>query len=424
LHRTGRRIQLRPKVFDVLSYLIAHRDHVISQQALLEHLWPPQFIGDATLKSCIKEARRAVGDTGKAQRIIQTLHGRGYRFVAAVEEASASPPAGETRTLLASPGVAAPVVLEPVVARTPVPVAVAHAGAEGHDTSLTVLEGERKQVTILYCTLADARGLAAHVGAEAMYRLMRAFLALAQRVVQRYAGTLMQRLSDGFVAFFGAPVAQEDHARQAVLASLELHQCVRAELALREPLRGASLATSMGLHTGMVIVGPLGEETQTLYAALDATTDTAGRLQRLAGPDTILMSEATRRFVQEEVQVETHDALAGAELPQSLPVYKVRAILVRRAGVPGRGGRLLSPFVGRARELASLQALLAQSEAGQGQVVGIVGEPGIGKSRLLYEFAQALRDMRMGYLEGHCFAYVTRPPPTDRCAVCSASSVA
>jgi len=82
--RMGTRIKLRPKVFDVLRYLIAHRDRVIAQQELLEHLWPGQFVGDATLKSCIKEARRAVGDTGQAQRLIQTLHGRGYRFIAPV----------------------------------------------------------------------------------------------------------------------------------------------------------------------------------------------------------------------------------------------------------------------------------------------------------------------------------------------------
>src|SRR5919198_3711737 len=101
LHRTGRRIPLRPKVFDVLSYLIAHRDRVVSQQDLLEHLWPQQFVGEATLKSCIKEARQAVGDTGKAQRMIQTLHGRGYRFVAAVEEASERPAKETTHSLLA-----------------------------------------------------------------------------------------------------------------------------------------------------------------------------------------------------------------------------------------------------------------------------------------------------------------------------------
>jgi hypothetical protein len=234
---------------------------------------------------------------------------------------------------------------------------------------------------------------------------MRTFLALARRVIQRYAGTLTQRLSDGFVAVFGAPVAQEDHARRAVLEAFELQQRTHEEPALHELLRGASLAISMGLHTGMVIIGPLGEEAQTLYAALDDTTDMAGRLQRLAGPDTILMSEATRRFVQEEVRIEASDAPAMAALPQPLPVYRVRGVMVRRAGVTGRGGRFLSPFVGRTRELASLQALLAQVEAGQGQVVGIVGEPGIGKSRLLYELAQTLGDTQVEYLEGHCVAY-------------------
>src|SRR5262245_53600066 len=166
----------------------------------------------------------------------------------------------------------------------------------------------------------------------------------------------------------------------------------------------------MGLHTGAVIVGPLGEDTQTLYAALDDTTDLASRLQRLAGPDTILMSEATRRFVQEEVSVASYGMIDSAELPRSLPVYRVRALMVRRAGVTGWGGRFLSPFVGRACELAALQALLAQIEAGQGQVVGIVGEPGIGKSRLPYELARTLRAMGVGYLEGHCFAYDRATP--------------
>src|SRR5262249_24914203 len=183
LHHTGRRIPLRPKVFDVLSYLIAHRDRVVSRQDLLEHLWPQHFVGEATLKSCIKEARQAVGDTGKAQCLIQTLHSRGYRFVAVVEEANESPPAGATHPLLAPPRVSGAADLEPVVAHALVLGAEAHACPEGSGTFPNVLEGERKQVTILCCALADARGLATHVGSEAMYRLMQAFLALAQRVV-------------------------------------------------------------------------------------------------------------------------------------------------------------------------------------------------------------------------------------------------
>jgi tetratricopeptide (TPR) repeat protein len=189
-----------------------------------------------------------------------------------------------------------------------------------------------------------------------------------------------------------------------------LQQRIRDKPALHEPLRGTLLSTSMGLHSGLVIVGSLEGDVQTLYAALDDTTDMPGRLQRLAGPDTILMSEATRRLVQEEVRVEAYDGLDMAALPRPLPVYRVGEVMIRRSGVSGLGGRLLSPFVGRGRELAALQALLAQAEAGQGQVVGIVGEPGIGKSRLLYEFARGLRDTGVEYLETHCFAYDQTTP--------------
>ena len=410
LYRAGMRIPVRPKVFQLLAFLLTHRERVVLKDELMSYLWPQQFVGDAALKSCIMTARKAVGDAGRNQRIIQTLHSRGYRFVAAVEEASDSPPAEARHALLARVSVSRPEDLGQAIEDSPVSAREARAGVESSGTSSDVLEGERKQVTILCCALADARGLAAHMGPEAMYRLMQAFFALAQHVVQRYAGTLTQRLSDGFVALFGAPVAHEDHARRAVLAALELQQRAREEPALREPLRGVSLTTSMGLHTGMVIVGPLGEDAQTLYAALDDTTDMAGRLQRLAGPDTILMSETTRRLVQGEVRVEAYHGLDMAELPRPLPVYKACEVMVRRSGVAGRGGRLLSPFVGRTRELASLQALLAQVETGQGQVVGIVGEPGIGKSRLLYEFAQGLRDTEVEYLETHCFAYDQTTP--------------
>jgi DNA-binding winged helix-turn-helix (wHTH) protein/class 3 adenylate cyclase len=423
LRRMGLLIKLRPKVFDVLIYLIAHCDRVISRQEFLDHLWPQQFVGETTLSSCIRETRQAIGDTGQAQRLIQTLHGRGYRFMGVVGAVSEPLPEEATRALLAPPresaattavsltvahATSAPEDLGHGVEHLPVLGREAHLDAHGNDPSPH--EGERKQVTILCCALADARGLAAHVGSEAMYRLMRAFFALAQRVVQRYAGTLTQRLSDGFVALFGAPVAQEDHARRAVLAALDLQQRACEEPTLRELLRGASLSTSMGLHTGMAIVGPLEEDAQMLYAALDVTTDMAGRLQRLAGPDTILISEATRRLVQEEVRVEAYDALATAALPRPLPVYKVYEVRMRRSGVAGRDGRLLSPFVGRTRELAALQALLGQVETGQGQVVGIVGEPGIGKSRFLYEFARSLRDTQVEYLEGHCLAYDQATP--------------
>jgi DNA-binding winged helix-turn-helix (wHTH) protein len=390
LRRMGRLIKLRPKVFDVLVYLITHRDRVISRQEFLDRLWPQQFVGEATLNSCVMEARQALGDTGQAQRPIQTLHGRGYRFVAAVEEIGDSPLEQVTKPFTNPPKRLAQAMAASLASATTASAPKDHAPAveqqlahrrvtdrpvEPGDPPPTALEGERKPVTILCCGLADGPGLSIQVGSEATYRLMRAFFRLAQDIVQRYAGTLTQRLGDGFIAYFGAPVAHEDHARRAVLAAHELQRRAGEESALREPLRGAPVCLSMGLHTGLVIIGPLGEEVPTLYAALDDTTEMAGQLQRLAGPGIVLMSQATYRLVQEEVRVEAYSAPGMAALLQPLPVYSLCEVMTQRSGVTGRGGRPLSPFVGRRRELAALQALLAQVEAGQGQVVGIVGEP-------------------------------------------------
>jgi class 3 adenylate cyclase len=140
------------------------------------------------------DSRKAVGDEGRSQRIIQTLHSRGYRFVAALAEASDSLPAEATHALLARARVSRPEVLGQAIEDSPVSGRESRASAESRGTSSDILEGERKQVTILCCALADARGLAAHMRSEAMYRFMRAFFALAQHVVQRYAGTLTQRL--------------------------------------------------------------------------------------------------------------------------------------------------------------------------------------------------------------------------------------
>jgi len=164
LRRTGERIPIRPKIFQLLVYLLTHRDRVVLKEELLASLWPNQFIGDTALKSCIMLARKAVGDCQHPQRMIQTFHGRGYRFVAAVTEASESPPEGPTRSLLvpsresaegiaaslnAAHAVSAPEELGHAVAHAPVTGREAHAGAEGRDTFPDVLEGERKQVTIL-----------------------------------------------------------------------------------------------------------------------------------------------------------------------------------------------------------------------------------------------------------------------------------
>ena len=180
----GLRIHLRPKVFQILAYLLAHRDRVVPKAELLEHVWPNQFIGDATLNACIKDVRKAMGDGGRTPRFLHTLHGQGYRFVAAV------------------------VVQEHLPVDAAPPALPLHEGREGHppgradftslapplpdsrSISVEVPDGEHKQVTVLCGALAEAPALAARLGSEAMYHLMREVLALVQDTVQHYEGIL------------------------------------------------------------------------------------------------------------------------------------------------------------------------------------------------------------------------------------------
>ena len=300
LHRAGVRIPVRSKVFQLLAYLIAHRDRVVVKDELIAHLWPQQFVGDAALKSCILTARKAVGDTGRRQRIIQTLHGHGYRFVAEVTTGTRPVPANATLAGLS--GASAPPALraeprpDPVIG---VPRSAAH-----------TLEQEHKQVTVLWCTLAHATRLATHLGPEVMHNLMHEVLTVAQRTMQRYEGTITQYLGDGFLALFGAPVAHEDHARRAVLAALELQQRLRTCDTGRTLPQDVTLAVRIGLHTGPVVVGYLDSDPPRLYTAASETTHAATRLLSLAAPDTVVLSDATYRLVRDEVWADPCGSLA------------------------------------------------------------------------------------------------------------------
>jgi class 3 adenylate cyclase/tetratricopeptide (TPR) repeat protein len=275
-------------------------------------------------------------------------------------------------------------------------------------TSRSALEGERKQVTVLFCDLANSTPIAERLGPEHMHTLLNKFFELALQEVHRYEGTINQFLGDGFMALFGAPIAHEDHARRGVLSALALQRTLQeADLG---KLYGEACQFRMGLNSGLVVVGSIGDNLRMDYSAIGDTTNLAARLQQLAEPGTILVSESTTRLVQGAVRLE---ALAPVEVKgktEPVPIYKVIGTLPRRSPIASRSERILSPFVGRERELATLEALFTQVEAGQGQVVGIVAEAGGGKSRLLYEFRQRLQDKRVTYLEGRCLSYGSTIP--------------
>ena len=393
LRKSGRLLQLEPKVFDMLHYLVQHRERVVTKQELLARLWPNQHISEATLSHALMNARKATGDSGQHQRVIQTIRARGYRFVAELEEIHPSSSA--------TPQPSQPTVTP--IEDTPPDIT----GSVLPERSTT---GERKSVTILSCALSDIASLMEAHSPDGVHQLLQRFFVLAETAIQHYGGTITHFLDDGFRALFGAPVAYEDHARRAVLAALALHQDMATENALSGTWGDIDLGVRMGLHTGLVLVGSIGDQMHLTPTAIDGTLERATLCQQHAAPGAILVTGMTRRLVQEVVRLESWETLPGPQSGDNMEVYRI--VARRRRRIPlGQVVELPSvPFVGRKRELDILHALLSQAEEGQGQVVGIVGEPGMGKSCLLREFCQQLDKDRLLYLEGQCLSYVrTRP---------------
>jgi hypothetical protein len=228
--------------------------------------------------------------------------------------------------------------------------------------------------------------------------------------MQHYEGTLMSPTSEGVTAVFGAPAGQEDHARRAVLAALDLRQRLHQHPTLDTLTSGARGAVSMGLHSGQVVGGGLGHDAQWFYTAIGEPTSLATHLQRQAAPGTILLSAATYTLVHAEVQVTPWETLTIDGQPAPVPVYVVQGAWQRQAGVMGRGPRVESPLVGRARELALLHECLAAVRAGQGQAVGLVGEPGMGETRLVREFCRSLAGQAVTICVGQCLSYGQATP--------------
>jgi class 3 adenylate cyclase len=171
-------------------------------------------------------------------------------------------------------------------------------------TSRSALEGERKQVTVLFCDLANSTAMAAHLGPDHMHAMLNRFFDLALDAVHRLEGTINQFLGDGFMALFGAPIAHEDHARRAVLAALALQQTLHDQHAVLGEPYGVTCQFRMGLNSGLVVVGSIGDNLRMDYSAVGDTTNLAARLQQLAEPDTILLSDSTQRLVQGAVRLQ------------------------------------------------------------------------------------------------------------------------
>ena len=209
-------------------------------------------------------------------------------------------------------------------------------------TSRSALEGERKLVTVLFCDIANSTTLADRLGPDAMHALLNRFFELALAEIHRYEGTINQFLGDGFMALFGAPLTFEDHARRAVLAALDIQRAVRSLRGEADVAGAGDLAVRMGLNTGPVVVGKIGDNLRMDYTAVGDTTNLAARLEHLAAPGSIYLSEQTYELVKSAAECRPLGARAVKGKADPVMVYEVvaaRARPRRLEATPRESGR-------------------------------------------------------------------------------------
>ncbi len=271
------------------------------------------------------------------------------------------------------------------------------------------LAGERRIVTVLFTDVVGSTALARQLGEETWVAVMSGALDRITPVIYRYEGTVARLLGDGLWAFFGAPVAHEDDPVRAVSAALELVAAIRDYAGDVRRRHGLDIAMRACLNTGPVVLGAVGNDLRYDYTAMGATVNLAARLKFAAGPMSVVISEDTHRFVGPLFETSDLGAIEVKGIPGPIRVYQVEGASTRPGRLRGLDAAgLQSPMVGRDAELAILLRLCEAVRAGLGRVVIIVGEPGLGKTRLIAEWKAAMAGQAAGqpaWAEGHCLSY-------------------
>jgi class 3 adenylate cyclase/tetratricopeptide (TPR) repeat protein len=277
-------------------------------------------------------------------------------------------------------------------------------------SSKAALEGERKQVTVLFADLKGSMELLADRDPEEARKILDPVLERMMEAVHHYEGTVNQVMGDGIMALFGAPLAHEDHAVRACYAALRMQRRVNLYADEIQQKGGTPVQIRVGLNSGEVVVRAIGSDLHMDYTAVGLTTHLAARMEQMAKPGSALITGATLTLAEGYVQVRPLGAVPVKGLEVATPVYELTGIVTVRSRLQASAARGLTRFVGRDGELEQLAQALGRAAAGHGQAVAVVGEAGVGKSRLAWEFTRSHRTHGWLVLESGSVSYSKATP--------------
>ena len=272
-------------------------------------------------------------------------------------------------------------------------------------TSKGALEGERKQVTVLFADLKGSMELLADRDPEEARKILDPVLEVMMEAVHRYEGMVNQVMGDGIMALFGAPLAHEDHAVRACYAALRMQEAVKQYADESRRQHGIEVQVRVGLNSGEVVVRSIGSDLAMDYSAVGQTTHLAARMEQLATPGTVRVTADTLALAEGHISVKPLGPVPIRGLAAPVEVYEVLGASAVRSRLQAVSARGLTKFVGRTAEIEQLEHAVDRAKAGHGQVVAVIGEPGVGKSRLYWEFTHSHRVHNWLVLESGSVSY-------------------
>jgi predicted ATPase/class 3 adenylate cyclase len=269
------------------------------------------------------------------------------------------------------------------------------------------IEGERKQVTVMFCDMEGFTALVEKLGPETAYGIMDDVYEVLIHKVHDYEGTVNEMTGDGIMALFGAPIALEDAPQRAIRSALAIHrEMSKLGDRIKQKTEGTpAIRMRVGIHTGSVVVGTLGNDLRVEFKAVGDTVNLASRVEGVAEPGATYVTDDTFKLTEGFFRFEALGEKEVKGKKEPVKVYRVIAPSTRRTRFDVSAERGLTPFVGRERELELLVDGFERVKSGRGQALSIMAEAGIGKSRLLYEFRKAVANEDVTFLEGKCLSY-------------------